>query len=198
MKLPWILENKWVQWVGWVAALEWVNTLGSHFHSLYDAHIWNVVWSISWSVNGLLDMVWVNSLIASGELAWNVAATGTWLWAAMLSNKILKDLGLESEEWKTFWAKNVLRYWANIAAGLTTLWATSAAMPYIIWGSITYWAGKHGWHYWKEALKRWVWAWYWVVAWIPVSGLVWWYKSVIAWLKWEQTYLKPNYWTATV
>jgi len=184
MKMPWFLQNDWVKWVWWIAALEWINTLASNFHWLYNAEIWDLIGSVAWAVDSWLEMTWINSVIASFE---KIASGASGLGAMALSNKIMKDFGFDSWEWKTFWMKNLLRYWVNTTAAVWAFSAWSAALPYIIWGSITYWAGKHGWKWWKEWFKRSIWT-AWGLTWWAVKWALKWAKN---WAKWEQR-INPN------
>lgn len=176
----WIKEiawNPWVQGVGWVAALEWLNTVWSNFHSLYDASIWDVIGSVSGAVDAWLEMTWFNSAIATNEIFGNIALAGSGLWAMALSNKVLKDLWLNSGEWNTFWMKNLARYGLNTAATLSAISAWSVALPYIVWWSIAYWAWKHGWTASKETLK-WIYSWVWWVAKNIITSPYAWYKAI--------------------
>ncbi len=172
-------NNEWIKWLAWAAALEWINTVSSDFHSFYNAEIWDLTNTVSWAVDWVLDRTWISNLLTSNPL---IAQGATWLWAMVLSNKVLKDLGLKWKEWEKLWAKNVIRYTLNSAAAVTWLTVWSAALPYILWGSITYWAGKHGWKFWKEIANRWLWTIWWLTGW-AVKWALKWAKS---WLKWEQ------------
>jgi len=178
MKMPWFLQNDWVKWVGWIVALDLINTLASNFHWLYNAEIWDLIWSVVWAVDSWLEMTWINSAIASFE---QIASGASVLWAVALSNEIMKDFWMVSE-WNTWGLKNIARYLVNWAAGIWAFSAWSAAIPYIIWGSITYWAGKHGWKASKETLK-WIYSW---VLWTAKSFI----KSPFDWIK----AIKNSYW----
>ena len=176
MKMPWFLWNPWVKGVLWVAALEWINTVASNFHWLYNAEIWDLIGSVAWAVDAWLEMTWINSAIASNLLFENIASAGSWLWAIALSNKVMKDFWLVSE-WNTFGLKNMARYAVNLAAGGSAIAAWSAAIPYIIWGSIVYWAGKHGWIASKETLK-WIYSWVLWTAKNIITSPIAWYKAI--------------------
>ena len=186
MKLSWFLDNTWVKATAWVAAIEWLNTLTSNYHSLYNAQIWDVIGSVSGAVDWIMDMTSVSWILASNPLLETVASGATWLWAWMLSNNILKDFGLDSWEWNTWWTKNLIRYWINWVSTLWAFWAWSAALPYILWGSAVYWAWKHWWRYSKSVAKRVGWTAWWATWWVAKWAVVWWWNSIKAWVKWEQ------------
>jgi hypothetical protein len=93
-----------------------------------------------------------------------------------LSNNVMKDFWLVSE-WNTWWLKNMTRYAANIAAGAGAFAAWSAALPYIIWGWVVYWAWKKGWTASKETMK-WLYSWIWGVAKDIITSPIWGYKAI--------------------
>ncbi|PID86353.1 hypothetical protein CSB08_01160 [Candidatus Gracilibacteria bacterium] len=144
-------NNEGIKGLAGAAALEGINTVSSDFHSFYNAEIGDLTNTVSGAVDGVLDRTGISNLLTSNPL---IAQGATGLGAMVLSNKVLKDLGLKGKEGEKLGAKNVIRYTLNSAAAVTGLTVGSAALPYILGGSITYWAGKHGWKFGKEIANR--------------------------------------------
>lgn len=105
-------------------------------------------------------------------------STAVW-WASawLLTNTILKDFWLE-KQW--------LRYSLTWAATLAWLVWWSVLAPYLAAWWLSYALWKHGWKYWKEAGKRVLGTAWWLTWWVIKWAAVWWYKSIRAWVKWEQ------------
>jgi len=144
--------------------------------------IWDTIWKVVWMTDFILD--WITGLLPQEIAELTSSALIPWASAALLSNEILKDVGLVWE--KTFSTKNLLRYTANWAAMLWAYSMRTAATPYLVAWAWAYFIGKYGWRFGKELVKRWVWTAWWLTWWVIKRAVVWGYKSAKAWTKWEQ------------
>ena len=158
--------------ITWVPLIAW----GLSFWA--DKLLNNGMWTLIWDTKALVD----SAMWLVPAWAWEMIASWVgWISAWLLSNKALKDLWLE---WTKF--KNGLRYVLNTWAVVGWYMAGTAAAPYLAAWAISYWIWKHGWDYWIEWVKRWVWT-VWGLTWWLVKWLaVWTFNSAKAWLKWEQ------------
>lgn len=180
----WIKDFLWnnaVQWLSFVPAVEWINTVWWALTWLNSAEFWDIFWSVKWAIDGVLDMTWAESLMLANPAVTSVIAA--W-WAWLLSNKILKDLGLVWE--KTLGLKNLTRYALNWAAILWTYSAWTVAAPYLLAWAWAYFIGKHGWKFSKELTKRWLWTAWGLTWWLVKWAATWVWNSTKAWIKWEQ------------
>ncbi len=147
------------------------------------AHIWHTIWNVIWATEAVLQ--WGNSLLNP------LFQSATWLsqiwfstilwWVSawLLTNTILNDLWIEKK-----WVK----YSLNTAATLAGFAWWSVLAPYLVAGWLSYAIWKHGWKYWKIAVKSLVWCAWWLTAW----AVAWWARSAWKWMKWEQ-WINPRF-----
>ena len=170
-----IAWNSWIQGLSFLPAIEWVNSL------ITNENLWTIFWETKELVDGVLNATWANSLMMAN--AWISTALLTW-GAWLLSNKVLKDLGLVWD--KTLWVKNLTRYALNWAAMLWTYSAWTAAAPYLLAWAWAYFIWKHGWKLWKEVWKRWIWTAWGLTWWLVKWAAKWLWNSTKAGIKWDQ------------
>lgn len=170
-----IAWNSWVQGLSFLPAIEWINSI------VTNENFWTVFWETKQLVEGVLNTTWANTLMATNPLVSSaLLAWGAWL----LSNKVLKDLGLVWE--KTLWLKNLTRYALNWAAILWTYSAWTVAAPYLAAWAWAYFIWKHGWKLGKEIWKRWLWTAWGLTWWLVKWAAKWLWNSTKAWVKWNQ------------
>ena len=177
-----IISNPWVQWLSFLPALEWVNTLAANV-AWYKAQFWTIAATTKETVDYALNATWTTDLLNANT------ALSSWLltaWAWLLSNKVLKDLWLY-EDWKTVWSKkNLARYVLNAWSMLATYSAWTAAAPYLAAWAWAYFVWKYGWKFSKEIWKRWLWTAWWLTGWLVKWAAKWLWNSTKSWIKWEQ------------
>jgi hypothetical protein len=139
---------------------------------LTNSPVWSIIDNVAWATSHVLE-AW-NSLLNPlfSSVTW-------WASAWLLTHNILKEFDWMNEHQKTKWLLSLAAWWAWF------LWG-SALAPYLLTWWVAYMAWKHWWKYSKEALKRVGWAAWWLTWWAVKWVVVWAWKSVMAWIKWQQ------------